>query len=519
MTARIRTLLAAVVAAVSTAAFPAVAITATTPTPIGAYTTIGAHSYRSAPNLFPPRIRTDIPTDSKRLAPGLFMIANFKNLSLTQPIIGQGGPLILDHRLAPVWFHPVPTDVVSLNLRAQRLDGHPVLSWWEGVVTNVGAVSSGKEVVVDQHYRKVATLTGAGGWILSPHEMLIRGHLAWVTAYRNEAADLSAFGGPANGTLVDSAVQEYDLRTGRLLYTWDAGAPGHIPLAASEVHPSAAFPWDAYHINSINLVSPHEFVVSMRNTWAGYLVDTRTGAIIWTLGGKPEYSSFTFGPRAAFEWQHDIELNGAGRVTLFDDACCAVVAPGKFGPPVGPSRGLVLKLDDAAHTATLVAQYTHAGISTANQGNMQTLPGGNALVGFGGQPWFSEYSRAGDQLLDARLPGPNVSYRAYLQNWVGLPLVPPAGAARTRHRRSTVYASWNGATKLARWIVLAGRNGKHLHRVASRARNGFETPIALRHAYRAFRVVALDAKRHVIGRSRVFRPGRAKAQRFPPSGL
>jgi hypothetical protein len=97
--------------------------------------------------------------------------------------------------------------------------------------------------------------------------------------------------------------------------------------------------------------------------------------------------------------------------------------------------------------------------------------------------------------------------------------VPPAGAARTQHHRSTVYASWNGATQLARWVVLAGRNGKHLKQVARRARSGFETSIGLKHAYRTFRLVGLDAKGRVLGRSKLFRTGVAKPQNYPPAGL
>jgi hypothetical protein len=146
------------------------------------------------------------------------------------------------------------------------------------------------------------------------------------------------------------------------------------------------------------------------------------------------------------------------------------------------------------------------------------LPGGNVLVGFGGAPWFTEYSKIGDELLDARLPDPDISYRAYLQSWAGLPLTPPSGAARSHGSRSTVYASWNGATQLSRWAVLAGHDGRHLAPVATRARAGFETAITLGHRYRAFRLLALNAGGSVIGRSKVFGAGRVPAQNFPPAG-
>ena len=126
---------------------------------------------------------------------------------------------MLDATCTPVWFPPVPTNVVASNLEAQTYEGKPVLSWWQGDVTATGEINSGEDVVVNQHYQRVATLKGADGWVLTLHSMVIQGHDAWVTANKNVRADLSGYGGVNNGVLVDSAVQEYDLRTGKLLYT------------------------------------------------------------------------------------------------------------------------------------------------------------------------------------------------------------------------------------------------------------------------------------------------------------
>ena len=61
--------------------------------------------------------------------------------------------------------------------------------------------TSGKVVVVDQHYKQVATLKGADGWVISEHEMVISGHDAWVTAYKTVPMNLTSFGGPTAGTL------------------------------------------------------------------------------------------------------------------------------------------------------------------------------------------------------------------------------------------------------------------------------------------------------------------------------
>ena len=115
--------------------------------------------------------------------------------------------------------------------------------------------------------------------------------------------NLTKYGGANNGALVDSAVQEYSLSTGKLLYSWDAF--DHIPLSDSYTPPPTnGFPWDAYHVNSIDLEGDGKFLVSMRDTWAAYQVGVAGGKIEWTLGGKR--SSFSFGPNADFAWQHDV---------------------------------------------------------------------------------------------------------------------------------------------------------------------------------------------------------------------
>jgi len=480
--------------------------------PIGAYTTKGAWSFKSAPNLHPPKLHTDARTKTKKLAPGYFLTANFPNVQTGKPMTGQGGPLILDSRLRPVWFFPTPTSVVTLDLKQQTFKGKPALSWWEGVISPGGAATSGTVYVVNQHYRQVATLTGdtKDGWVISPHEVDIRGHDAWVTSYKYlPHQDLSAYGGSKDGTLYDSAVQEYDLTTGKLLYTWDAFNPGgtpNIPLSDSEVRAPASskIPWDAYHVNAIQLIGSNEFLVSMRNTWAAYLVDITTGHVIWTLGGKA--SSFAVPTSAQFEFQHMVELLPNNKVTVFDDHCCAFGPSGFVPPPAGThSRGLLLKLNFANHTASLVHQYLHnPPLDAAFTGSMQRLSNGNALVGWGSQPFFSEFTKGGRLLLDAVWPGTDLSYRVLLApNWIGTPYYAPSGAVLKHHGRSTVYASWDGATTVAKWEVLAGAPG-HLTLVATAAKGGFETAIHLKRAYRAYRVRALSAAGKVLGTSGVF---------------
>jgi EmrB/QacA subfamily drug resistance transporter len=469
--------------------------------PVGAYTTSGTYRFVTAPTLHPPILRKNSASATGELAPGYIFTTNFYDLNYP-PLVGQSGPLILDDKLQPVWFQPVPEKLVASNLSLETYEGKPALAWWQGVVTSTGSTESGEDVVVNQHYQTVARIRGSDGWKLTLHAIDISGEDIWVTANKNVAKNLSSYGGAYNGALIDSAVQEYNLKTGKLLRTWDALQ--HIPLGDSRATvPTNGFPWDAYHVNAIDLTSNGSFLVSMRNTWAAYMVNITTGRIEWTLGGR--HSSFKFGRGAEFQWQHDVAMASDSTVTVFDDHCCQLTGGGTSVPPTGPSRGLVLELNQSTHVATLEAQYgNREGFKSEYMGDTEPLQNSNTFIGWGSAPYFTEYSPAGKLLLEAEFPGSDLSYRSMVEPWVGRPLTAPAGAVRQTGGSTTVYASWNGATQVVSWRVLAGSGTGRLAVVKTTARSGFETAITVPRGYASFEVQALDAGGRVIGTSRPF---------------
>jgi EmrB/QacA subfamily drug resistance transporter len=478
--------------------------------PIGAYRLEDAYRFVSAPGLHPPIIRPASHTTGTA-SPGYILTGAFYDLT-KPPMQGQSGPLMLDNNLQPVWFRPVPQNVVASNLDEQSYHGQPVLTWWQGVVTNTGQTSRGEYIVVDQHYNTVATLHGADGWVLTLHTMVIDGDHAWVTANKNVPMNLSKWGGVYNGTLVDSALQEYNLTTGKLIWTWDAFK--HIGLEDTHsLPPGNGFPWDAYHINSIDLMGNNTALVSMRDTWAVYKINTVTGKIEWTLGGN--HSDFKFGPNAEFKYQHDVTLLPDGDLIMFDDHCCFLESGGTYLAPTGPSRAEVLSLDVVHRTASLVSQYRHhdedgrQGTDASYMGSAELLPNGNVFVGYGNLPFFAEYTKSGQMVMDALLPGPDLTYRAIKISptaFVGMPTTPPSGAVRRSGGKTTVYASWNGATRVSSWRVLAGPAADQLAAVTTEAKTGFETAITMSQGYKVFKVQALDANGKVLGTSKLLRP-------------
>ena len=63
------------------------------------------------------------------------------------------------------------------------------------------------------------------------------------------------------------------------------------------------------------------------------------------------------------------------------------------------------------------------------------------------------------------------------------------------------YASWNGATDVVRWQVLAGPGAGQLKPLQTVAKNGFETPIRLTKSAAFYAVKALGRDGNVLGTS------------------
>ncbi|MFF3685954.1 arylsulfotransferase family protein [Streptomyces sp. NPDC002187] len=442
------------------------------------------------------------------------------------PVVGQTGALISDDSGDPVWFRPLPSpDLQNADFKVQTYHNprtgraQPVLTWWQGSIaipptyTNLPAGSpepGGCYYIYDNQYRLITTVSAHHGFNADEHEFLLtRRGTALFIATKPVPMDLRPYGGPANGAILDSEIQEVDLRTGKLVFSWDL--LDHLDPADSEVPASDAATsggvWDAYHLNSIDEGSRGELLISVRNFWAVYDISKKTGRIRWQLGGKK--SDFTLGPNADFYWQHDARFRPGNRISIFDDGCCNQ----PDGSPEQESHGLILDLDFDNHGATAARTYYHRPpLFSASQGNTQALPNGNEFIGWGQSSYYSEYAAAGNTeghgsqnlLYDAQLPSSNISYRAFRNTWVGKPYYPPSAAARAGDRNSVIYASWNGSTQTKAWRVLAGPDPGSLSVVVRHAeRTGFETAIPTDDRGPYFQVKALDAKGHVLKSSDV----------------
>jgi hypothetical protein len=108
----------------------------------------------------------------------------------------------------------------------------------------------------------------------------------------------------------------------------------------------------------------------------------------------------------------------------------------------------------------------------------------------------TEYDQRGRVICDMRFGHGADSYRAFRYQWVGHPVGRPAAALHD----GRVYVSWNGATQVSRWQILAGDDPRALKPVRVIRKQGFESSAAAPKGP-LIAVRALDARGRRLGLS------------------
>ncbi|MCD6053887.1 MAG: Arylsulfotransferase [Rubrobacteraceae bacterium] len=305
-------------------------------------------------------------------------------------------------------------------------------------------------MIFDHSYREIARFGAGNGYEGDHHEFLITPQdTALITIYSKVQRDLSGVGGPVDGVVLDGIVQEIDIGTGEVLFEWHS--LDHIGLEESLYEP------------------PRDL----------------------------EAADMGYGTRT--DWQHDARRHPDGTITIFDN--------GGVQKDV-QSRGIVVEVDEDNMSATLAGEYTHPNkILAATQGNVQVLPNGNVFVGWGSEPSYSEFGPDGKLLYDASFPSQVESYRAFRFPWKGQPEDRPAVVAEAGpDDMVTLYVSWNGATEVDTWQVLAGGDPDKLEPAGSAPRKGFETAVTLYTNEPYVAVEAKDGSGRVLGTSEAVEP-------------
>ena len=347
-------------------------------------------------------------------------------------------------------------------------------------------------MIADASYRVIERFQSRDDLWPDFHEYLLTADgTAFVVSYDPVPANLASVGGARRGRAYDCVIQEISIPSGRVLFEWRS--LDHVRITESYETPRRNHPYDYFHVNSVGFDSDGHLLVCARNTWAIYKIHRRTGRVIWRLGGKR--SDFAMGSGTRFAFQHDARSRANGRViSLFDN--------GPVPNADRESRALMLALDEKRMRATLARQIRHTPPLFARiTGNAQVLGNGNVLVCWGNTGYFTEYGDDNRPRFDARLPRGGQNYRVYRSPWSGRPAARPRIAARAASGGTRLYASWNGATEVAEWEVLAGHERGQLAPVQTAPRDGFETAVVVETDahYVAVRALADDGR--VLGTS------------------
>jgi hypothetical protein len=453
------------------------------------------HTYVSRPDLTPPLIDVTL-TSAGQIQDGDSGEGADADLVLLAPHGGDAslqGLLITNADGDPIWMKPLPAP--SHNLRVQTYLDRPVLTWWQGESHDGRRAGHGvgEFVIMNSAYEEIATVTTAGAGA-DYHDMTLTADgTALLLSSPVVPADLTDVGGPAEGYVFDSVIQELDVESGEVLFEWSAIE--HVPIGDTlaefdEGLGSQSQPFDYFHANSVDVESQDALIVSARNTNAVYRIQRDSGEVKWTLGGSA--SDFEIAEDAIFARQHDVRFLGDGILTLFDNQ----------GAARESSRGLRLSIDYDQHTVALVSEFGPPDDrESIVGGSVQSRENGNVVIGWGSEPYFSEFTQSGDLLFEAEFltnGGTNHNYRAYRLPWKGRPATSPDLVVRQEPVGATAYVSWNGATEVATWRFLAGSDRSSAATVATVERRSFETAVDVPdEAYVA--VEALDDEGNVIG--------------------
>ncbi len=406
--------------------------------------------------------------------------------------------MMLDGRGRILWYQPRRTVVHDLHRTV--LDGRPVLAYY---VRQHGRPTYHE--VLDSSYRPVTRIHAGNGYRVNAHELQIteRG-TAYVCSYRAVRV--------RGKDVVDFVVQEIDLETRDVLFEWHA--LDHVPLWASYARaPEPGEPWDYFHGNSVEPPTPGDdtIIVSARKTSAVYCIDRGTGAVRWTLGGaQDQFGLAARHPRWRFCAQHDARRLPDGDLSIFDNGGTALSHGTRC--PVHRSRVLRFELDERRKRVRLVRSISSRPSSDDGRGYFAGIVGsarwdarGDVLVSWGETGRVTQVAPSGRVRFKLQLE--HWSYRATRARWAGRPAGRPAVAARRRGGGAMdVYASWNGATNVARWRVLRGPGPDEL-RPAGRSFRwaDLETRMRVRGAA-SVAVEAVDRAGEVVGRSAAVRP-------------
>jgi hypothetical protein len=172
----------------------------------------------------------------------------------------------------------------------------------------------------------------------------------WLLCDETRIIDLSSQGKPAQARVLGTSVQ-WRSAAGDVLFEWSPFDHFDIDLSILALADRSAVPINWTHGNALDLDSDGNLLVSFRNLSEVTKIDTRTGTVIWRMGGSGNQLTFENLDLPAFVGQHGVRSTGRGQLLLLDnlgdphasraeryevdDRRAAVRSSGSFGSSAG----------------------------------------------------------------------------------------------------------------------------------------------------------------------------------------
>jgi len=269
--------------------------------------------------------------------------------------------LIIDNDAVPIFYRKT----TGGQIYDFKLQPNGEITYFSYPVTCIG---------LDSSLNFTRNFVTSNGYTVDIHDLIVLpgGHY-YILGKKLVKVDMSdvAPDGSENAEVTNMAVQEFD-SSGNVVFEWSAldhyeitDADSYISLTNLQI--------DFVHLNSIELDTDGNIIISARNLNEITKIDHNSGEIIWRLGG--EQNQFTFiNDEIGFSRQHDARRLSNGNISLFDNGTYHNVKVSSF---------LEYELDEENMTATLIKRYTRNNLFSRTRGNVQELPNGNKLISWG----------------------------------------------------------------------------------------------------------------------------------------
>jgi hypothetical protein len=285
--------------------------------------------------------------------------------------------LVADSTGRIVWYHRF-TNGPGLNFQAQpngRYAARP----------SADPGSPGAFVEISPTGSVTRTLSCARGLSPRMHDLIAQTDGSyWLLCDETRTLDLTAQGSGSSVRVMGTNVQHVS-SSGELMFEWSPFDHLEVDLSILKPEDLAGSAVNWTHGNAIDIDRDGNLIVSYRNLNEVIKVDTKSGAIMWRLGGK--HSSFNLENTASppFARQHGARASGINEIILLDNLGEAAF-----------SRAERYVVDPASGTARIVGAYGYdAGLVAQIGGSAQLVGESHTLVSFGNGAGVQEYDSSG----------------------------------------------------------------------------------------------------------------------------